>query len=618
MLFAAPAQAADEVNVDHVEIATDGKVSVLLAVDGLPRGAVPDLAGITVTVNGTPVDATATRVEAGQIDRTAVLALDASNSMRGERFEQAKAAAKAFLETAPPDVRIGLLTFSRQVHDVIEPTTDHRVLADAIDGIELTRGTWVYDAVIEATDLAGTEGARSLLLLSDGEDQGRGEPLQMAVAASKDKGVVVDVVALDQKPANRVLLARISDASGGRVIEAQSSAALEEVFTAQADALASQVLLRFPRPTDTGSDASVEVTVPAGGTTYADSAFVSLPDAAESAPSTVEHTTSPVGAKGLLLGGTALGIGLAGVLVLALMGRRGPSPAERQISAYFGTATSGQGAGKRPTGNSAQPSLRETAVAVTGKVVTGDFETRLAQKLGGAGSSLTAAEWLLLHAGIAIAAAFVGLVLRGGAFMVVMLILGGVVPWLYLKRKHDKRLAAFNAQLAETLTLISGGLSAGLSMPQSVDTVVREGNEPMAGELRRALVEARLGVPLEDALDGIAERMKSEDFAWVVMAIRIQREVGGNLAELLNTVATTLREREYLRRQVKVLSAEGRMSAWVLGGMPIVMFLYMLLVRPDTARVFYTEPMGIALSAVAIGMLLSGFWVMSRLVRIEV
>ena len=121
-------------------------------------------------------------------------------------------------------------------------------------------------------------------------------------------------------------------------------------------------------------------------------------------------------------------------------------------------------------------------------------------------------------------------------------------------------------------------------MPQAVDTVVREGNEPMAGELRRALVEQRLGVNIEDALDGVAQRMGSEDFGWVVMAIRIQREVGGNLAEILHTVSETLREREFLRRQVKTLSAEGRLSAWILGALPVGMFLYMLVANRDYVR----------------------------------
>ena len=137
------------------------------------------------------------------------------------------------------------------------------------------------------------------------------------------------------------------------------------------------------------------------------------------------------------------------------------------------------------------------------------------------------------------------------------------------------------AALPDTLQLMAGSLSAGYSMPQAVDTVVREGKGPISTEFNRALVETRLGVELEDALDGIAERMQSVDFAWVVMAIRIQREVGGNLAEVLTTVSATLRERERLRRQVQVLSAEGRLSAWILGLLPIVFAFYLVLVRPE-------------------------------------
>ncbi len=138
-----------------------------------------------------------------------------------------------------------------------------------------------------------------------------------------------------------------------------------------------------------------------------------------------------------------------------------------------------------------------------------------------------------------------------------------------------------------------------------MDTVVREGQQPITGEFNRALVEARLGVPIEDALDGIAERMKSKDFGWVVMAIRIQREVGGNLAELLTTVAATLRERERLRRQVSVLSAEGRLSAWILGLLPVVFALY-LVARPARTTSSRWSPTAIGLAAARCGRVAAG------------
>ncbi len=140
-----------------------------------------------------------------------------------------------------------------------------------------------------------------------------------------------------------------------------------------------------------------------------------------------------------------------------------------------------------------------------------------------------------------------------------------MVPWIYLGFKRKRRRKAFNSCLPDTLQLMSGSLSAGLSLAQSVDTVVREGTEPISSEYKRVLIETRLGVGLEDALEGVAERYDSKDFHWVVMAINIQRQVGGNLAELLDTVAATMREREYMRRQVAALAAEGKLSAWVLG-----------------------------------------------------
>ena len=165
--------------------------------------------------------------------------------------------------------------------------------------------------------------------------------------------------------------------------------------------------------------------------------------------------------------------------------------------------------------------------------MSADLETRISQRLSGAGSALTASEWVLVHVGVVFVGGLVGLIMGGVPLSILGLILGIVLPWLYLKFRHGRRLSAFNGQLAQTLGLMAGGLQAGLSLPQAVDTVVREGHEPMSGELRRALVEQRLGVDITDALDGVAERMESDDFGWVVMAVRIQREVGGNLAEIL-------------------------------------------------------------------------------------
>jgi tight adherence protein B len=184
--------------------------------------------------------------------------------------------------------------------------------------------------------------------------------------------------------------------------------------------------------------------------------------------------------------------------------------------------------------------------------------------------------------------------------------------------KRQKRLKAFSSGLADTLQLMSGSLSAGLSLAQSIDTIVREGQDPIASEFRRVVIETRLGVTLEDSMDGVGQRMESRDFEWVVMAIRIQREVGGNLAELLLTVAATLREREFLRRHVKALSAEGRLSCYVLGGLPPGFLLYLTLTKPDYVHPLFSTALGfILLAGMALLLGVGMFW-MTKVAKVDV
>lgn len=611
VLLSSPSHAADEITIDHVASA-DGTVSVLLAVDGLPPGTSPDLSSVSVTLDGATVEASATPVKAGEIERTTVLALDASRSMQGERIAAAKAAANAFIDAAPADVKIGLVTFAGEVADAVAPTTDHKEVAAAVDAIDLSRQTFLYDGIAQAMNLSGEDGARSVLVLSDGADTGSKASLDHVTSQAEESSVIVDVVSLDQASAHAELLSKISESSGGKVVDADSEA-LSEAFTAQADALASQLQVEFPSPDASSPEASLEVSLVADDVTYTDSAFVTL-DAAVGGPQSVDAGKPLVGKTVMLLGALALGLGLAVIVAAALGAGRAKSETERRLSAYLG--------GGGPTGGSyagvAQVTLKEQAVALSGRVVKGDFETKISQKLSGAGSSMVAAEWILLHAAVAIGSAFIGFVLGGPALGVLSLVVGAISPWIYLKIRHGRRLASFNAQMPEVLGLMAGGLQAGLSLPQAVDTVVREGHEPIAGELRRALIEQRLGVDIAEALEGVSIRMNSDDFAWVVMAIRIQREVGGNLAEILNTVADTLREREYLRRQVRALSAEGRLSGYILTALPPLIAGYMMVANPGYIRPLYTTAIGYAILGLAAFLLAIGGFAMSRLARVEV
>ncbi|MBL0747469.1 type II secretion system F family protein [Nocardioides baculatus] len=606
---AGPGYAEDEINIDHLESA-DGVVSLVLAVDGIPSGERVDPSTVSVEVDGRAVESSAKVISAGDVQRTTVLVLDASNSMlQGDKFTAAKSAVDTFLEAAPADVRIGLVAFAGEIGEIIDPTTDHDAVRAALEGIELSKGTSVYDGIAEGLDLVGAEGSRSLLVLSDGGDTSSATTLDVVTTDATDGGVVVDVVSL-ANPKNAATMAELADTTGGQVIPAEEGA-LDAVFSAQADALSQQLLVTFDRPEDAAAEVNLGVTVDAGGASFTDSAFVSIGVAA-TGPDIVESGRSLVGTPGMLGGALALALGLAGILAVTLGGPK-TSSADRRLDAYFGDKPA-KGSAKSASG----ADLRGSAVALTDKVVSADLESRISRRLAGAGSALTAAEWLLLHAGVAVGLAALGFVMKGAAMAGLGLVVGIIAPWLYLKFRHSRRLNKFNGQLAETLGLMAGGLQAGLSLPQAIDSVVREGNEPMAGELRRALIEQRLGVDITDALESVGGRMDSEDFAWIVMAIRIQREVGGNLAEILHTVSDTLREREYLRRQVKALSAEGRLSGYILSGLPPTIGLYMLFANPDYIRVLYTTLPGFLLLGLAGFLLALGSFAMAKLSKVEV
>jgi Flp pilus assembly protein TadB len=164
---------------------------------------------------------------------------------------------------------------------------------------------------------------------------------------------------------------------------------------------------------------------------------------------------------------------------------------------------------------------------------------------------------------------------------------------------------------------VIGSMRSGFSLPQALDSLVRESPDPVATEFGRALAEHRLGADVSDALERLAHRTRSEDLGWAVMAVRIQREVGGNLAEVLQTTVDTMRERGRLRRHVRSLSAEGRLSAWVLIGLPIALGMFMFFFRPGYMAPLVTNPFGVIMLIGGGLLFVIGIFWMSRVVKVE-
>lgn len=628
LLPAGAGQAAGEARIDHSELA-DGTVKLLVSVSG---GDQVDLDSVKVRIGDKDAASTAKlAASTDEVRRTTVLAIDTSNSMTGKRITEARKAALKYLDTVPANVEVGIVTFDATAVVRQEPSLNRARSKEVVDGLTLSLHTALYEGVRTAIKTTGgADGQRQVLVLSDGKDDTDAD-VKPVVDEIANAGVKVDVVSLEQGDQPPAPLADIANAGHGVVISADDPAALTAAFSSEANTLARQVLVTATVPDGlTSNDATVEVTVSAGGTEHTAAAFVAVRDAAAPATS-VGSVDGPGGSVSIAeplmyLAVLAIGLGLIGVVYVAVGSK--PDEAKVPLADQMQIYTATEPAGSLTTraqiraNQETAYSLAEQARQAAANVLSSNesMENKIALRLEGAGLALKSSEWLLLHVGIAFGAGLVGALITAGnpLALVLFFVMGAVGPWIYLGVKRSNRLKAFGAGLADTLQLMSGSLSAGLSLAQSMDTIVREGAEPITAEFKRAIVESRLGVPLEDALEGVADRMQSRDFKWVVMAIRIQREVGGNLAELLLTVANTLREREYLRRHVRALSAEGRLSCWILGGLPPGFLLYLTLAKPDYVHPMFTTPLGWLMCAGMAILLAVGIFWMTKVAKVEV
>lgn len=232
---------------------------------------------------------------------------------------------------------------------------------------------------------------------------------------------------------------------------------------------------------------------------------------------------------------------------------------------------------------------------------------------------IRSSEWLVIRIGSALSLAALLAALRPwwlGA--PAGLVAGFATPNSLLRVRIGRRKRTFAEQLPDTLQMIVSSLRSGFTLQHGIEASVRDSSGPVAAELRRALSETRLGAELEDALAGVGRRTGNPDMRWLTMAIKLQREVGGSLAEVLQTTADTMREREQLRRTVRTLSAEGRLSATILIVLPILIGLWMLLFRIDYVRPLWTHPLGIVLLGGAAVLMVVGIVWLRAVVTVEV
>ena len=317
-----------------------------------------------------------------------------------------------------------------------------------------------------------------------------------------------------------------------------------------------------------------------------------------------------------LVGGAAFALGWL------LLGTAARARKDREMAARM-AAVSGVGGVQRPVGVQAEGTQGWIPDRVT-KFGTRfadsrGFSDRLDAELESAGVSVRSGEFVVLSVVAFVVGAVLGAaLLRSWMLGLIVGAVCGMGPTIALRMALKRRTEKMREQLPDVLTVLASSLRAGHSFMQALDTVAREIPQPAATEFQRVVAEIRLGRPIEEALEALATRVGSADFKWAVLAVNIQREVGGNLAEILDNVADTLRERAMMRRQIKVLTAEGRLSAWVLVALPIGIAVYMFAVNPDYIGLLVTTKTGWYMSGTAVILLGLGVVWMRKIVDIDV
>lgn len=244
---------------------------------------------------------------------------------------------------------------------------------------------------------------------------------------------------------------------------------------------------------------------------------------------------------------------------------------------------------------------------------------RVEEKLIQADIPLRGEEFLFLNLLLAVIAPFFIFLLTSGFSLALLGVPFFLIsPWIYLEQRRQKRLHLFNDQFADSLTVMTNSLRAGYSLMQAIEMVAREMPPPISDEFGRALREMQLGTPTEVALNNLSRRVGSDDLDLMLTALLIQRQIGGNLAEILDNIAETIRERVRIKGEIKTLTAQGRISGMIIGILPVALMFIMFMINPSYMSILFREPLGLALLCGAGCGEVLGILIIRRIVDIRV
>lgn len=593
---------------------------------------------LTVQIGDEQVEAGITPIHRSRVDAYTIIVVDDSETAdQVAGFSRVQSAAIAFLDGLGSDTRVMLMRAgggNPNTRPVINFTSDHRAVRDAIQDLTPSGGAVTWNAISNAASAFTTQndGIRTVAAFV-------GSPgLASTVSADVAKGNLLSqdagLTLVAPQAANLDLgefIGVSNGVRGGAVYRGNAEADMVAAAALAARVHESYLVGSFDQssvvaPASDGSnDPTTEITVNYSG--QSERVRV-VPEGVAAGDGLIAPPLIETSRFEILRGnnGALIGIGLAVVAALlfsfSLMQILGGT--DNTLNSTLSVYGAQDETEEQRAADEAFASVRskiveqvvekaEEAAASRGNLST---TTTMLEK---AEIPLRVGEAFAIQLGIVVMALLAGFFLTGSPFVALGLAIpAGLFPILFVKFKVSRRSKRLEAQLPDTLNLLASTLKAGYSFVQGMDAVGNEAEEPLAGEFRRTVNEARLGKDLDDALDDLAERVDSVDLLWAIVAIKIQREVGGNLAELLSTVADTMTARTRLRGEVAALTAEGRVSALVLLVLPFGVGVAMYFMNREYISKLWSSNIGYGAMGLAVVSMIAGSLWMKKIIDIKI
>jgi tight adherence protein B len=614
-LLLAPAAAGKGPGVDLTE-AGGAKFPERAFVVGLPSSRLLSPDNIRVFENGqSVVDVTLVPASAaGATTFGVALVVDASDSMQGGPIRAAMAAARAFADRRNPNAQLALLTFNNSSTVALPFTSSKTRIDAALAPIpHIAYGTHIYDAVgaAEALLRRANVDSGSIVVLSDGADTGSTHDAASVARVARANGIKLFTIGLRSSRFDPSTLRGLAALGGGEYVLAKSPSELQPLFDQLSARLSSEYLLRYKSLAGPKAQVKVEVTVVGTGTATSAYRTPALPIPAVPPP---YHLSLAHRFWGSAIVMVILALLVGGVIALLAIGLLQPrqSGLPRRMAEFV--SVPGLQSQPRRTGVlSGGPTERAAAAAQRS-----GFITRLNELLEIAQIQTSAARLFAWTIGGTLVA-FLLLDVATGSMWWALLAL--VVPFAvraWVLRKLARRRKHFAEQLPDTLQVISSALRSGHSFAGALAVVVESSGEPMKSEMHRVVADEQLGVPLERAIAVVVRRMESRDLEQVGLVAQLQRDAGGNSAEVVDRVAETIRERFELRRLVNTLTVQGRMSRWIVTGLPVALIGILSLINPHYLHPLVSSLGGKVLLGFSAVLVFAGSMVIKKIVDIKV